>query len=107
VLPLIVKVDGAPHGVRAYWCFNTENQYFGAHGFAVLQVDFRGSGGYGRNFMELGYRNWGRTMQDDVTHATLWAVEQGYADADKICIYGGSYGGYAALMGVIREPDVY
>lgn len=105
--PLIVKVHGGPHGVRDYWGFNTENQYFAAHGFAVLQVNFRGSGGYGRNFMELGYRNWGRTMQDDVTDATLWAVEQGYADADKICIYGGSYGGYAALMGVIREPDLY
>lgn len=105
--PLIVKVHGGPHGVRDYWGFDHENQYLAAHGFAVLQVNFRGSGGYGREFLQSGYRQWGRKMQDDVTDATLWAIEQGYADADKICIYGGSYGGYAALMGVIREPDLY
>ncbi|AAV82012.1 alpha/beta hydrolase family protein [Idiomarina loihiensis] len=105
--PLIVKVHGGPHGVRDYWGFNTENQYFAANGFAVLQINFRGSGGYGKEFLESGYGEWGRKMQDDVTDATHWAIENGYADEGKICIYGASYGGYSSLMGVIREPDLY
>lgn len=106
-LPLIVKVHGGPHGVRDYWGYDPENQYLAANGYAVLQVNFRGSGGYGKEFLESGYGEWGRKMQDDVTDATLWAIEKGYADEDRICIYGGSYGGYSALMGVIREPDLY
>lgn len=106
-LPTIVKVHGGPHGPRDYWWFNAENQFFANRGYAVLQVNFRGSGGYGNDFMEAGYREWGRAMQDDVTDATLWAIEQGYTDPERICIYGGSYGGYASLMGVIREPDLY
>jgi len=105
--PLIVKVHGGPHGIRDYWGFDAENQYFAAHGYAVLQVNFRGSGGYGKDFLEAGYGEWGRKMQDDVTDATLWAIDQGYAAREKICIYGGSYGGYSALMGVVREPDLY
>lgn len=105
--PLIVKVHGGPHGVRDYWEFNTENQYFAANGFAVLQINFRGSGGYGKEFLESGYGEWGRKMQDDVTDATHWAIENGYADEEKICIYGASYGGYSSLMGVIKEPDLY
>lgn len=105
--PLIVKVHGGPHGVRDYWGFDPENQYLAANGFAVLQVNFRGSGGYGKEFLESGYGEWGRKMQDDVTDATLWAIESGYADEDRICIYGGSYGGYSSLMGVIREPNLY
>lgn len=105
--PLIVKVHGGPHGVRDYWGFNTENQYFVANGFAVLQINFRGSGGYGKEFLESGYREWGRKMQDDVTDATHWAIDNGYADQEKICIYGASYGGYSSLMGVIKEPDLY
>lgn len=104
---LIVNVHGGPHGPFDRWGFSAENQFFANRGFAVLQVNFRGSGGYGQLFEEAGYRKWGREMQDDVTDATLWAVEQGYADQDHICIYGGSYGGYASLMGVIREPDLY
>ncbi|MFD2631274.1 alpha/beta hydrolase family protein [Idiomarina piscisalsi] len=105
--PLIVKVHGGPHGVRDYWGFDPENQYFAANGFAVLQVNFRGSGGYGKEFLESGYGEWGRKMQDDVTDATHWAIENGYADKDRICIYGGSYGGYSSLMGAIREPNLY
>lgn len=106
-LPTIVNVHGGPHGPRDTWGFNPENQFFANRGYAVLQINFRGSGGYGDEFQEAGYRKWGREMQDDVTDATLWAIEQGYADSDRICIYGGSYGGYASLMGVIREPDLY
>lgn len=106
-LPTIVNVHGGPYGPRDNWGFSPENQFFANRGYAVLQVNFRGSGGYGQAFQEMGYQQWGREMQDDVTDATLWAIEQGYADTDRVCIYGGSYGGYAALMGVIREPDLY
>jgi dipeptidyl aminopeptidase/acylaminoacyl peptidase len=106
-LPTIMNIHGGPHGVRDDWGFSDENQFFANRGYAVVQVNFRGSGGYGQEFIEAGYRKWGREMQDDVTDATLWAIEQGYADKDRICIYGGSYGGYASLMGVVREPDLY
>ena len=106
-LPMIVNVHGGPHGPRDTWGFNPEVQFFANRGYAVLQVNFRGSGGYGKEFMESGYQKWGREMQDDVTDGTLWAIEEGIADAERICIYGASYGGYAALMGVIREPDLY
>ncbi len=106
-LPLIVRPQGGPHGLRDYWGWDDEVQFFSAHGYAVLQVNFRGSGGYGREFQAAGYRKWGREMQDDLTDATRWAVALGYADDRRMCIYGGSYGGYAALMGVIREPQLY
>jgi dipeptidyl aminopeptidase/acylaminoacyl peptidase len=106
-LPTIVMVHGGPHGPRDFYGFNPEAQFFANRGYAVVQINFRGSGGYGDAFEEAGYRKWGREMQDDVTDATLWAVEQGYADKDRLCIYGGSYGGYSALMGVVREPDLY
>lgn len=106
-LPLIVNPHGGPHGPRDYWRFNPEVQLLASRGYAVLQINFRGSGGYGQDFEESGYGKWGREMQDDVTDATLWAVQQGYADKERLCIYGGSYGGYAALQGVVREPDLY
>ena len=76
-------------------------------GYAVLQVNYRGSGGFGRSFVLAGYGQWGGKMQDDVSDATRWAIEQGIADPQRICIYGASYGGYAALMGVAREPSLY
>jgi dienelactone hydrolase len=106
-LPTIVNVHGGPHGVRDEWGFDPENQFFASRGYAVVQVNFRGSGGYGQGFLESGYRKWGREMQNDVTDATQWAIGEGYADQQRICIYGGSYGGYASLMGVVREPDLY
>lgn len=106
-LPLVVNPHGGPHGPRDYWGFNPETQLLANRGYAVLQVNFRGSGGYGRDFQQAGYRKWGREMQDDVTDATLWAVEQGIADKSRICLYGGSYGGYATLQGLVREPELY
>ncbi|MCK9539998.1 alpha/beta hydrolase family protein [Dokdonella sp.] len=106
-LPLVVNPHGGPFGVRDYWGFNPEAQLLASRGYAVLQVNFRGSGGYGAGFMEAGYRQWGRAMQDDLTDATNWAVRQGHADPKRLCIYGASYGGYAALEGVVREPDLY
>lgn len=105
--PLIVLPHGGPHGPRDFWGWNSEAQFLAHHGYAVLQVNFRGSGGLGRDYEAAGYKRWGREMQDDLTDATHWAVAQGYADPQRLCIYGGSYGGYAALMGVIREPDLY
>jgi len=106
-LPMIVNPHGGPHGPRDMWGFNSEVQLFASRGYLVLQVDFRGSGGYGRGFERMGYGEWGGTMQNDVTDATRWAIEQGYADENRICIYGASYGAYAALMGAAREPSLY
>jgi len=106
-LPLVVLPHGGPYEVMDAWGYDPEVQILAQHGYAVLQVNFRGSGGYGRQFMERGERQWGRAMQDDVTDATHWAIAQGIADPQRICIYGASYGGYAALMGPIREPGLY
>ncbi len=105
--PLVVLPHGGPHGIADMWQYDSETQLLASRGYAVLQVNYRGSGGYGRNFQQRGYRQWGLSMQDDLTDATRWAVQQGYADAGHVCIYGGSYGGYAALEGVVREPDLY
>jgi len=106
-LPMIVHPHGGPHGPRDEWGFNPEVQFYAAMGYAVLQVNFRGSGGYGREFEGSGYGKWGQEMQDDLTDATLWAIENGVADKERICISGASYGGYASLMGVAKEPDLY
>jgi dipeptidyl aminopeptidase/acylaminoacyl peptidase len=106
-LPAVVVAHGGPHGPRDFWGYNREIQYIASLGYAVIQVNFRGSGGYGDDFLKSGYKKWGREMQDDITDGTYWAIKQGIIDRDRICIYGGSYGGYAALMGVIREPDLY
>jgi dipeptidyl aminopeptidase/acylaminoacyl peptidase len=105
--PMVVLVHGGPHGIRDHWAFDPEAQFLANRGYAVLQVNYRGSGGYGKRFETAGYRRWGAEMQDDLTDATRWAVAQGHADPQRICIAGASYGGYAALMGVAREPDLY
>ncbi|HEX5693136.1 MAG TPA: S9 family peptidase [Arenimonas sp.] len=106
-LPMVVNPHGGPFWVNDRLEFNPEAQILAHAGYAVLQVNFRGSGNYGRNFSLLGAGQWGLSMQDDLTDATRWAIEQGIADKDRVCIYGASYGGYAALMGVAREPDLY
>ncbi|MCZ6655764.1 MAG: S9 family peptidase [Gammaproteobacteria bacterium] len=106
-LPLVVMPHGGPHGPRDSWGFDPYVQVLATHGYAVLQINYRGSGGYGPGFERLGHRQWGKKMQDDVTDATLWAIDRGIADPKRICIYGWSYGGYAAMMGVIREPGLY
>lgn len=106
-LPVVVNPHGGPFGERDDWGYNTEVQILASRGYAVLQVNFRGSGGFGKDFEQAGYRQWGRAMQDDLTDATRWLIGQGIADAKRICIGGGSYGGYAALMGVAKEPELY
>ena len=106
-LPMVVFVHGGPYGIRDDWGYDNYVQALATHGYAVLQVNYRGSGGYGYNFIKAGYHEWGGKMQDDVTDATRWAIAQGIADPNRICIYGGSYGGYAALEGAVKEPDLY
>ncbi|WP_368561849.1 alpha/beta hydrolase family protein [Pseudoxanthomonas sp. UTMC 1351] len=106
-LPMVVLPHGGPFGVADTWGFDTEAQMLAQAGYAVLQVNFRGSGGYGRAFREAGAKQWGLKMQDDVTDATRWAIQSGVADPNRICIYGASYGAYAALAGVAKEPDLY
>ncbi len=105
-LPLIVIPHGGPIALDR-WGYNPENQLLANRGYAVVQINFRGSSGYGEDFTEMGYHQWGRKMQDDITDATLWAIKEGIADKDRICIMGGSYGGYATLQGLVREPDLY
>ena len=106
-LPMVVLVHGGPYGTQDTWTFDGDVQMLAEAGYAVLQVNFRGSDGYGRAFEVAGARQWGRAMQDDLTDATRWAIEQGIADKQRICIVGASYGAYAAMMGLAREPDLY
>jgi dipeptidyl aminopeptidase/acylaminoacyl peptidase len=106
-LPMVVLPHGGPFGLSESWSFDNQAQMLAKAGYAVLQVDYRGSGGHGRAFEQAGARQWGGTMQDDVTDATRWAIAQQIADPKRICIYGASYGAYAALMGAAREPGLY
>ena len=106
-LPTVILPHGGPHGIKDSWGFDWQAQLLANRGYAVLQLNYRGSYGYGYEFEKAGYGQWGQAMQDDLTDATKALIEQGIADKNRICIYGASYGGYAALMGVIREPDLY
>ncbi|QCU72629.1 S9 family peptidase [Luteimonas yindakuii] len=106
-LPLIVNPHGGPIGPRDAWGYNPETQLFASRGYAVLQVNFRGSGGYGRGFQDAGHRQWGQGIQNDIIDATRWAIAQGHADEDRICIYGGSFGGYSSLMAPVRAPGLF
>ncbi|MFT6978119.1 MAG: dipeptidyl aminopeptidase/acylaminoacyl peptidase, partial [Shewanella psychromarinicola] len=106
-LPLVVNPHGGPHGVRDQWGFNSQNQMLASQGMAVLQVNFRGSGGFGENFEQAGFEKWGSEVQYDILDATHYVIEQGYADKDRICISGGSFGGYSALQSAILEPNLF
>ena len=105
-LPLVLNPHGGPWH-RDSWQFNPEVQFLANRGAAVLQVNFRGSTGYGKAFWEASFGQWGLAMQDDLTDAVRWAVEQGIADPARVAIYGGSYGGYATLAGITKEPALY
>jgi len=99
-----------PHGgpwYRDVWGFNPEIQFLANRGYAVLQMNFRGSTGYGKKFWEASFKQWGQKMQDDISDGVKWLIEQGIADPKRIAIYGGSYGGYATLAGVTFTPDLY
>lgn len=106
-LPLIVMPHGGPYGIRDKLEYNDEVQLLANRGYAVLQPNYRGSGGYGDAFFEAGTGQIGRKMQDDIDDAMDWAVKEGIADAGRVCVVGGSYGGYAALWSVLRNPERY
>jgi dipeptidyl aminopeptidase/acylaminoacyl peptidase len=105
-LPVVINPHGGPWA-RDSWGFNPEIQFLANRGYAVLQMNFRGSTGYGRKFWEASFKQWGRTMQNDITDGTKWLIRQGIADSTRIAIYGGSYGGYATLAGVTLTPELY
>lgn len=106
-LPMIVNPHGGPIGPRDDWGFNGEAQLLASRGYAVLQVNFRGSGGYGKAFQDAGHMQWAEGIQNDIIDATNWAIAQGHADKSRVCIYGGSFGGYSALMAPIRAPGMF
>ena len=105
-LPMIVNPHGGPWA-RDAWGYNPEVQFLANRGYAVLEVNFRGSTGYGRKFWEASFKEWGRTMQDDVTDGVKYAIAQGIADPKRVAIYGGSYGGYCTLAGLAFTPELY
>ncbi|MBA5639072.1 S9 family peptidase [Duganella sp. LX20W] len=106
-LPMVVLVHGGPWVRGNHWGFNPEAQFLASRGYAVLEPDYRGSTGYGYRHFKAGWKQWGLKMQDDIADGTRWAIAQGYADAGRICIAGASYGGYATLMGLVNDPDLY
>lgn len=105
-LPVVVNPHGGPWW-RDSWGYNAEVQFLANRGFAVFQPNFRGSTGYGKAFWESSFKQWGLSMQDDITDGVNWLIEKGIADEERIAIYGGSYGGYATLMGIVKNPDLY
>jgi dipeptidyl aminopeptidase/acylaminoacyl peptidase len=105
-LPLVLFVHGGPWA-RDTWGYNPYAQWLANRGYAVLQVNFRGSTGYGKKFLNAGNKQWGKTMQNDLTDAVNWAVKSGWVDPKKVAVMGGSYGGYATLAGLTFTPDVY
>ena len=105
-LPVVINPHGGPWA-RDNWGFNPEIQFLANRGYAVLQMNFRGSVGYGREFWEISFKQWGKTMQDDITDGVNWLIQEGIADPDRIAIYGASYGGYATLAGLTFTPDIY
>ena len=104
--PMVVLVHGGPW-VRNTWNWNAESQFLASRGYVVLEPEFRGSTGYGQQHFKAGWKQWGLKMQDDIADGTRWAIEQGIADPQRICIAGASYGGYSALMGLVNDPDLY
>ncbi|ABV89151.1 alpha/beta hydrolase family protein [Shewanella pealeana] len=106
-LPLVVNPHGGPHGPRDWWGFDPQNQMIASQGAAVLQINFRGSGGYGNGFENAGHQKWGTNIQYDIIDATKYVIEQGMVDKDRICIVGGSFGGYSAIQSSAIEPDLF
>lgn len=106
-LPMIVNPHGGPMGPRDNWGFNGEAQLLASRGYAVMQVNFRGSGGFGEKFEDMAWGNWADELMFDVIDATKHMIAEGHADADRICIYGGSFGGYAALMAPVKAPGLF
>ncbi|MBD8565985.1 S9 family peptidase [Oxalobacteraceae sp. CFBP 8763] len=106
-LPMVVLVHGGPWARGSSWGWDPQSQFLASRGYAVLEVEFRGSTGFGAKHFEAGLKQWGLAMQNDLADGTRWAIGQGIADPQRICIAGASYGGYAALMGLINDPSLY
>ena len=105
-LPVVVNPHGGPWA-RDTWGYRPEIQFLANRGYAVFQMNFRGSTGYGREFWEISFKEWGKSMQDDITDGVQWLISEGIADPERIAIYGASYGGYATLAGLAFTPDLY
>ena len=105
--PAVVLVHGGPWVRGGTWAWHADAQFLASRGYVVVEPEFRGGLGFGQRHFEAGFKQWGQAMQDDVADVVKWAVAEGYVDADRVCIAGASYGGYAALMGPIRHPDLY
>jgi dipeptidyl aminopeptidase/acylaminoacyl peptidase len=106
-LPAVVLVHDGPWQRGAYWSWDAQSQFLASRGYAVLFPEFRGSTGYGQKHYQAGWKQWGLAMQDDIADAVKWAVARGTVDPSRVCIMGRGYGGYAALMGLAKDPDVY
>ncbi|MDB5959165.1 MAG: dipeptidyl aminopeptidase [Massilia sp.] len=106
-LPMVVLVHGGPYTRGASWGWDAEVQFLASRGYAVLQPEFRGSTGFGFDHFRAGWKQWGLAMQNDIADGTRWAIAGGVADPKRICIAGASYGGYATLMGLVNDPDLY
>ncbi len=105
--PAVILVHGGPYVRGVEWKWRDEVQFLASRGYVVIEPEFRGSKGYGDKLYRAGWKQWGLAMQDDIADAALWAIKQGYADKDRICIAGASYGGYATLMGLVRNPELF
>ena len=105
--PAVMLVHGGPNVRGTEWTWGAEAQFLASRGYVVIEPEFRGSMGYGFSWFQAGWKQWGLAMQDDVTDALKWAVGKGWVDAKRVCIAGASYGGYATLMGLIKDPDLY
>jgi dipeptidyl aminopeptidase/acylaminoacyl peptidase len=106
-LPMVVLVHGGPYVRGSTWGWSAQTQFLASRGYAVLEPEFRGSTGFGAKHFTAGWKQWGLKMQDDIADGTRWAIAQGIADPKRICIAGASYGGYATLMGLVNDPDLY
>jgi acetyl esterase/lipase len=106
-LPMVVLVHGGPYVDGPTWGWNRESQFLATRGYAVLEPHFRGTTGLGHKHFTAGFKQWGLAMQDDIADGAQWAIAKGYADANRVCIAGASYGGYAVLMGLVNDPTLY
>lgn len=106
-LPMVLLPHGGPIGIQDRWFYDYDAQFLANRGYLVLQVNYRGSGGRGEDFQEAGYLKWGTRIQQDLIDGVKWAIAQHYADPARVCVYGGSFGGYSAMMTVIRAPGMF
>jgi dipeptidyl aminopeptidase/acylaminoacyl peptidase len=105
--PMVVLVHGGPQLRGGDWAWDSQSQFLASRGYVVVEPEFRGGTGFGWKHFQAGWKQWGLAMQDDLADAARWAVGRGYGDANRVCIAGASYGGYATLMGLVRDPDLY